>query len=210
MRDYWDERFRREGKIWGETASRTAEKATGMFRRHGVKEVLVPGSGYGRNTRYFTREGFQVTGVEVSGVAYALALQFDPDTRSCNASFLDWEPDAAYDAVYCFNTLHLFRQAERRRFIEKCRGCLKPGGLLYFTVFSEKEDSYGKGASPEPDTFESKPGRPVHYFTHDDLCAHFNGTELLDTGLTTDEEDHGEGPHTHVLRFICAREERSG
>ncbi len=205
MSQYWDERFRREGKIWGETASRTAVKAIEVFRAHKVKDVLVPSSGYGRNTRFFSRDGFRVTGVEVSSVAYTLALQFDPAARLFNASFLDWEPDGAYDAVYCFNVLHLFLAAERRRFIEKCRDCLRPGGLLYFTVFSEQEDSCGKGASAEPDTYESKPGRPVHYFTNDDLCIHFAGMELLETGLATDEEDHGEGPHTHVLRYICAR-----
>jgi hypothetical protein len=57
----------------------------------------------------------------------------------------------------------------------------------------------------EENTFESKPGRPVHFFTEDDLVESFRGFELLDTGLMEDPEDHGtEGPHVHWVRFISA------
>ena len=76
---------------------------------------------------------------------------------------------------------------------------------MFFTVFSEKEESYGKGKQIEKNTFESKPGRPVHYFDEDDLKAHFKKMEILETGIMEDPEDHGEGPHTHLLRYIYVR-----
>jgi len=72
-------------------------------------------------------------------------------------------------------------------------------------VFSEKEDSYGKGAETEKNTFESKPGRPVHYFTDDDLKEHFQGMDMVETGIMEDREDHGDRPHTHVLRYIYVK-----
>ncbi len=81
MREYWDRRFTAEGKIWGETPSRSALYALEMFRREGLCEVLVPGSGYGRNSRLFAEAGFQVTGVEISESAYRMAGQHVP--RSC-------------------------------------------------------------------------------------------------------------------------------
>ncbi|MCX6375275.1 MAG: class I SAM-dependent methyltransferase, partial [Armatimonadetes bacterium] len=81
----------------------------------------------------------------------------------------------------------------------------RDGGLLFFTVFSEEEPSFGKGEKIEENTFESKPGRPVHYFTEYDLISHFSEFDVLETGLTKDPEDHGEGPHTHQLRYIVAR-----
>jgi hypothetical protein len=72
-------------------------------------------------------------------------------------------------------------------------------------VFSEKEPSFGKGRETELNTFESKPGRPVHYFTHDDLLSHFRGFNVLETGLMEDAENHGaDGPHVHVVRYIFA------
>jgi hypothetical protein len=77
---------------------------------------------------------------------------------------------------------------------------------MFFAVFSEKEASYGKGKEVERNTFASKPGRPVHYFTDSDLKAHFKKMEVVETGMMEDPEDHGaEWPHTHQLRYICVK-----
>jgi SAM-dependent methyltransferase len=200
---YWDSRFQAEGMIWGELPSKTAYTALDLFRRQEVNNLLVPGSGYGRNTRLFSSSGFTVTGFEISRVACEIAAGFDPQTRVFNHSVLDMSADAGiYDAIYCFNVLHLFRKAQREQFIGQCLGKIKAGGLMFFTVFSELEESFGKGQSVEWNTFESKPSRPVHYFTEEDLLNHFIGADILDTGLVEDPEDHGEGPHVHRLRYI--------
>jgi SAM-dependent methyltransferase len=200
---YWDSRFKAEGMIWGEQPSKTAGMALDLFRGQDVNKLLVPGSGYGRNTRLFTASGFAVTGVEISPVACGIAAGFDPQTRVFNSSVLDMTDDTEiYDAVYCFNVLHLFREVQRKQFIGQCLGRIKANGLMFFTVFSEVEESFGKGQSVEWNTFESKPGRPVHYFTEEDLRNHFIAAEILDTGLAEDPEDHGEGPHIHRLRYI--------
>jgi cyclopropane fatty-acyl-phospholipid synthase-like methyltransferase len=109
-----------------------------------------------------------------------------------------------YDAIYCFNVLHLFRKNERGIFLQECEKRLKEGGLMFFTVFSEKEESYGEGREVETNTFESKPGRPVHYFSEVDLRDHFRKCKVMNTGIIEDAEDHGGNPHTHLLRYICA------
>ena len=206
MKDYWDRRFRSGGRIWGDAPSRTAGHALGLFRGSGVVSVLVPGSGYGRNSRLFAEAGFEVTGIEISAEACALARAFDPLTRVVNASVLDASLAAgSFDAVYCFNVLHFFRLAERSLMVRRCAEWTRPGGLLFFTVFSDSEPSYGTGEEVETNTFESKPGRPVHYYTGDDLAGQFRGLHIVETGLAEDPEDHGEGPHTHVLRYICLR-----
>jgi SAM-dependent methyltransferase len=203
MNEYWDTRYRAEGKIWGESPSRTAEYASELFRKNGVNKVLVPGSGYGRNTRLFSASGFEVTGIEISPLACGLAQKFDPLTRVFTKSALDMSflPDK-YDGIYCFNTLHLFREEDRMKFIRECVNKVNTSSPMFFTVFSEQEETYGKGAETEKNTFESKPGRPVHYFTEKDLREHFKDMEILETGLMEDHENHGAGPHTHVLRYI--------
>ena len=76
---------------------------------------------------------------------------------------------------------------------------------MFFTVFSDKEADFGKGNEVEKNTFESRPGRPAHYFTEDDLKLHFANYEIVETGLMEDPEDHGGKPHTHALRYICVR-----
>jgi SAM-dependent methyltransferase len=207
MNQYWDKRFEAEGRIWGDSPSLTAEHALEIFRNAGVQKILVPGSGYGRNTRLFSASGFDVTGVEISAAAYAMSLAFDKLSRFYKMSALNMVLiEGSYDAVYCFNVLHLFREKERQLFIQQCAGKIQGGGMMYFTVFSEEESSFGKGQETETNTFESKPGRPVHYFTESDLAAHFENMKILETGIKEDPEEHGsEGPHTHRLRYICVK-----
>ena len=204
--EYWDERFQTEGKIWGEKPSSTAIYALELFKREGIKSLLVPGSGYGRNTKLFSTSGFTVTGIEISQSAAEMAERHDPTARVLRGSVLDIPLDAEiYDGIYCFNVLHLFRRSERIRFLNKCKKQLTGEGMAFFTVFSEVEPSFGKGKEIEENTFESKPGRPVHYFTEPDLLEHFADWETIETGLIDDEENHGDGPHVHVLRYIAIR-----
>jgi len=204
--EYWDKRFKDEGKIWGELPSRTAHYALELFRRSDVKRILVPGSGYGRNSKLFSTLGFDVTGIEISEVAHNLAKEFDPLTKFYRGSVLDMSFDAGrYDAIYCFNVLHLFRENERRLLVRECANKLRDKGFMFFTVFSEREPSFGKGKEIENNTFESRPGRPVHYFTEDGLREHFSNFETVKMGMIEEPEDHGGNPHIHILRHILTR-----
>lgn len=207
QRAFWNNRFQKEGNVWGAAPSNTARSAVELFRREGVNRVLVPGSGYGRNTKAFTDAGFTVTGIELSATACESAGKFNPESKVFCRSVLDMSfDDTIYDAIYCFNTLHLFYEKERKLLIKQCDAKLRKGGLMYFVVFSEKESSYGKKQKVEENTFESRPGRPTHYFTDEDIKAHFSAFEVLETGIVEDEESHGEeGPHTHTLRYIVVR-----
>lgn len=204
---YWEARFAEEGRIWGETPSNSARLALERFREAGVRRVLVYGAGYGRHTELFAEAGIDVTGVEISTTACTLAQSYSPRTRIVHGSALEVTfPAGSFDAIYCYNMLHLLRAPERQALLDKCYVELRPGGLCVMAVFSEQEETFGHGAEVEPHTFESKPGRPVHYFTRDDLLAHFAGFALLEERLIDDPEDHGEtGPHTHRLRYIVAQ-----
>ena len=147
-----------------------------------------------------------MTGIEISETAFKMAGQFDPRSKFYQGSVLDMSFDnRRYDAIYCFNVLHLFRQPERELFLYQCIGKLNEPGLAYFTVFSDTESSFGQGQETEPNTFESKPDRPVHYFTESDLRQHFHRFEIIETGTIKDPEDHGGQAHVHILRYIFAR-----
>jgi SAM-dependent methyltransferase len=203
---FWEDRYRVEGKIWGDTPSRTAVYACELFRRAHVNSVLIPGSGYGRNARFFYEQGVSVTGIEISPEAVRLARQDNPDIQYHLGSVLDMPfGDKVFDGIYCFNVLHLLMKSERVLFLKKCISQLRKGGVIFFVVFSDREPSYGKGLRVEENTFESKPGRPVHYYSDEDLRAEFDGFRILETGITEDPEEHGdEGKHTHLLRYIFA------
>ena len=205
--EYWDKRFLSEGKIWGDSPSKSANIALNLFKNYKVSSILVPGAGYGRNTKIFSDNGFNVVGIEISKIAYDIALHFDSKTTFINGSFLDLPiSDETYDAIYCFNLLHLFDEANRRQVIKRCKSILRIPGYVYFTVFSEREHTFGKGKEIEPNTYESKPGRPTHYFTEKDLKEHFNKFTIIKTGIVKEKENHGKlGVHTHLLRYIFAK-----
>lgn len=207
QKTYWDERFSNEGKIWGDLPSKSAMHCLELFKKYNIKEILVPGSGYGRHTKLFSKNRYHVTGIEISETAFELSKKFDLKTKFINYSVLEMDDRIEkFDAIFCFNVLHLFTRDDRIIFLKNCYNHLSPEGFCFFTVFSDKESSFGKGKEIEKYTFESKPGRPTHFFTEADLIQHFKLYHLLDTGIIEEPENHGDrGAHIHLLRYIFAQ-----
>ena len=205
--EYWEKRFLDGGKIWGERPSNTAIYALELFEKYDLKIILVPGAGYGRNTKLFTDANLKVVGIEVSESAIKIAKKFNPETQFFQGSVLDLPfNDEEYDGIYSCNVLHLFLKEDRTSILKKCYNQLRVNGFVFFVVFSDKERSFGKGKRIEENTFESKPWRPVHYFTELDLREHFKEFSVIETGILEDTENHGElGPHSHILRYIFAQ-----
>ncbi|MFW9873401.1 MAG: class I SAM-dependent methyltransferase [Candidatus Thorarchaeota archaeon] len=204
---YWNTRFLKEGKIWGEFPSKSALCALELFKKYKIQKILIPGSGYGRHTKFFSKNNYKVIGIEISDIAIEMAKKFDSRTEFFNCSVLDMEfIDEYFDAIYCFNTLHLFLRDERLLFLRKCFDQLIKNGLNFLTVFSERESSFGQGKELEMNTFESNPGGPTHYFTEKDLIEQFKNYNILETGILKEQENHGEkGSHIHLLRYIFAQ-----
>ncbi|MHA1914303.1 MAG: class I SAM-dependent methyltransferase [Promethearchaeota archaeon] len=204
---YWEKRYSSEGKIWGEGPSESAKHALKLFREYGITSILVPGAGYGRHTKFFSNYNYKVTGIEISNNAIEIGRRFDPISRFINRSVMEIETlEDEFDAIFCFNLLHLFLQGKRRNFLKKCFTQLHNEGFVFFTVFSETESTFGKGKMVEKNTFESKPGRPTHYFTKDDLVSQFHEYDILEEGIIKEPENHGEkGNHHHKLRYIFAQ-----
>lgn len=202
---YWSWRFASEGMIWGSRPSPSAEWAKQRFVEAGASSVLVPGAGYGRNTKAFGPE-LAVYGVELSTAALELAAQWDTWTTFMAGSALELQLEQPADAVYCYDVLHLFLAADRRRLIETSLAQVHTGGLLYFTSFSDEDPNNGCGKQLEPGTYEYKAGKYAHFFTDGDLRAHFAGTEILETGSYTESLQSPQGGnHEYILRYILAR-----
>ncbi|WP_449600559.1 class I SAM-dependent methyltransferase [Paenibacillus sp. Marseille-Q9583] len=205
MSDYWNRRFAQEGMVWGTDPSLTALEAKGLFRKHNVKSVLVPGAGYGRNTKVFSSE-FETIGIELSGAALTIAAEWDSACFFISGSVLDCSLETKVDAIYCYDLLHLFLIEDRRRLLTNCLEQLHPGGLLYFTSFSDEDPNYGCGACLEPATYEYKAGKYAHFFSEADLKQHFEHTEIIKTGTHMEILRDPQGSaHQYVLRSILAR-----
>lgn len=207
--EYWNNRYIDKGKIWGTEPSNAAIYALSLFKKQKITKILIPGAGYGRHTKFFSNNNYEVTGIEVSAEALNIAKEFDSKSKLILGSVLDMPfNNEIYDSIFCYNLLHLFLRNDRISLIEKCHNQLKSEGYAFFSVFSDKEDSFEQGAKIEENTFESKPYRPTHYFSEKDLLEHFKKFFLLETGIIEQNEDHGGlGPHTHRLRYIYVKKE---
>lgn len=61
--------FAEKQTIWGFEPTLSAIFAKDYFVRLGIKNVLIPGVGYGRNAKLFIEHGMSVTGIEISKTA---------------------------------------------------------------------------------------------------------------------------------------------
>ncbi|WP_426452756.1 class I SAM-dependent methyltransferase [Paenibacillus sp. S-38] len=120
LETYWNDRFSKEGMIWGQEPSKTVYGAMDVFKNNHVKTVLVPGSGYGRNTKALSAL-FRVDGIELSNDAITMVMKWDPKSQFIWGSVLNpFIGNKKYDAIYCFDVLHLFLEHDRKKLIHNC------------------------------------------------------------------------------------------
>jgi 2-polyprenyl-3-methyl-5-hydroxy-6-metoxy-1,4-benzoquinol methylase len=211
MKEFWEQRFKKEGAIWSYNPSKSAIYAADFFQNYPIQNLMILGIGYGRNSRPFIEKGYEVSGIEISEEAIKILNNSDLKGKIKKihiGSILDIEfKNEKYDAVFSFNVLHLFQEKDRIVILNKCKSILNNSGLLFFTVMSELDSDYGKGTEIEYNTFDKK-GRPVHYFTERDIKNHFQDFKIIETGLIDEPEEHGDlGKHIHKCRLIVAIKE---
>jgi len=169
----WDETYQRQPNIYGEAPSRLATELANLLRqRTPPVRVLDLGCGYGRDSLYFARQGFEVVALDCSPAAIAmlqerlagseLAGQIKPIVAAALKGIP--APEGHFDAVYAYLFFCLaFTDADLTRLFTECARVLKPDGLLAGTVRSDRDPSYGKGELVEPDMF-ALPNAVRHFF----------------------------------------------
>jgi SAM-dependent methyltransferase len=203
---FWDSKFSESGSLWGDLPSDSAIYALKIFREEGLLKLLVPGAGYGRNASFFEKNGFNVTGIELSGSAIQLARKLGVTYLIHCGSVLHMPFDAeVYDGIFCYALLHLFNKTDRNRFIQKCRDQLRPGGQLFFTVVSRDSYLFGQGTRLDPDTFEIFPGIQVYFYDLPGLISDFSSMELLESGTIDEPIKYMEGQEPLKCLYIRAR-----
>ena len=108
------------------------------------KKLLDLGCGPGIYAELFAERGFDVTGIDISGRSIDYAKENTVKKRSnikyYQKSYLEMEYSEEFDIItliYCdFGVLN---PEERKILLKKIYKALKPGGMLIFDVFSEKE-----------------------------------------------------------------------
>lgn len=211
---YWDERYRKGRFEWGEQQTLVAEVARDTMEKRGFKRVLDVGCGYGRDCIYLARAGFDVVGIDVSAEALRLARDWAKgDGLKIDFMHMDITDngfeDSRFDTVIMFNTFHFMLEKVREKSISEINRILRGGGLLVQAMFSRGEKGFGQGREVEANTFECKPGRPVHFFSEAEIRNAFAGftIERLDEVAIHEVHQYG-NEHFHREWLLVAEKTR--
>ena len=166
MTEFWEAAFDEKQLIWGTEPTASALIASEHFARMGVKDVLIPGVGYGRNAKGFLDHGMSVTGIEISDTAISLARsRLGLRIPIYHGSVADMPYDSRqYDGVFCYGLIYLLNPEGRAKLIRDSYRQLAPGGHMIFTVISKKAPMYGQGKKLGDDCYERLPGLPMFFY----------------------------------------------
>ena len=97
--------------------------------------------GEGHNAMFLARQGYSVTGMDISAVAVERALQLSQEAGvTIKAHCVDLRtiilPADCYDVVVCFYYL-------QRNLFPQILNTLKPGGMVIYETFTREQAQYG-------------------------------------------------------------------
>ena len=171
MTELWEAAFKQNPMMWGLEPSRSAVFACEIFAKHDVKEVLVPGIGYGRNATPFLAHGMSVTGIEISETAIALArsrMGLELPIHHGSVSDMPFD-DRQYDGIFAYGLLYLLDAPTRAKFLRDCHAQLRTGGIMIFTVIAKTAPMFGKGQKLGDDWYEVHPGVKMFFYDADSI-----------------------------------------
>jgi SAM-dependent methyltransferase len=180
--EFWESSFVEKQEMWGFEPAHAAVLTNDFFVRESVKNVLIPGIGYGRNAQIFRDNGMTVTGIEVSKTAIELARKhYGTDMTIYHGSVTDMPFDnCSYDGIFCYALIHLLDADERAELIRDCYDQLSPGGHMVFTVISKEAPTYGTGTFISKDRYELYGGVRLFFYDRESIRAEFGAAGLVE------------------------------
>lgn len=205
---FWEQKFIDEETKWGFEPADSAVLAKDLFLENGIKNILIPGVGYGRNAKVFVDNGIRVTGIEISRKAIELSRSIDSAYLQIHhGSVTDMPFDGqVYDGIFCYALIHLLNKTERAKFIEKCYHQLSPGSLMIFTVISTKSPMFGTGKLLSKNRYQIANGMSVFFYDETSIRKEFSRYRLLEIREIYEPIKHMENePPLKCFLIICLR-----
>lgn len=173
--EFWEVSFLDKREMWGFEPALSALQARDIFLREGIKQVLIPGFGYGRNAQAFRENGIEVTGIEISGTAIGLARKHYGDTMVIHHGSVTNMPfdDKQYDGIFCYALIHLLDSKERAQLISRCYQQLAPNGVMIFTAITKDAVTYGQGKEIGKDRYEMFGGIKMFFYDRSSIASEF-------------------------------------
>lgn len=204
MTEFWESSFIENQMMWGFEPSDSAILTKDFFLAKKVKDILIPGIGYGRNARVFLDNGMNVTGIEISKTAIDLARQNGLNIDIFHGSVSDMPFDnKLYDGIFCYALIHLLNEQERAKFIKDCYSQLKPNGYMIFITISKEAPMFGKGKQLDKDYFEIMEGLKMFFYDSDSITQEFEKYGLIDFSEVV--EPHKDNENKPPFKFIMVK-----
>lgn len=180
--EFWESAFTEKQEMWGFEPAKSAIITKDFFVQHSVKNILIPGIGYGRNARIFLDNDIAVTGIEISKTAIGMARKhYGTDMTIYHGSVTDMPFDQCkYDGIFCYALIHLLDGSERAKLIRDCYNQLTEGGYMVFTVISKDAPTYGQGKLIGSNRYEMFGGVKMFFYDKDSISAEFGKAGLFE------------------------------
>jgi len=181
MTEFWENSFKEKQEMWGLKPTKSALLAKDLFIKKGIRNILIPGMGYGRNAKVFKDNGFDVTGIEISKTAIELARKYlGQDMTIYHDTVSNMPLDSRrYDGIFCHALVHLLDKEERQKLILDCYDQLIENGYMIFTAITKTAPNYGKGRRIGQDRFEFHQGAKLFYYDEVSVQEEFSEAGLF-------------------------------
>jgi 2-polyprenyl-3-methyl-5-hydroxy-6-metoxy-1,4-benzoquinol methylase len=180
--EFWEKIFNEKQEMWGFEPSHSAVLTTEFFLQKAVKNILIPGIGYGRNAQIFRDNGIAVTGIEISQTAIEMAKKhYGTEMMIYHGSVTAMPYDKClYDGIFCYALIHLLDSSERTKLIHDCYSQLTENGYMVFTVISKEAHTYGKGKFVSKDRYEIFDGVNMFFYDRESIKEEFSKAGLFE------------------------------
>lgn len=187
--EFWESNFQDKQEMWGINPAKSAVLTKDLFLERSVKNVLIPGIGYGRNAQVFRENGMSVTGIEISETAIQLLRKhYGEEMMVYHGSVTAMPFDQnRYEGIFCYALIHLLDENERKKLIEDCFKQLSEDGYMVFTVISKEAPTYGTGTPIGKDRFEQFGGVNMFFYDEVSIREEFGSFGLVE--ITKVEEN---------------------
>ncbi|PWH87218.1 class I SAM-dependent methyltransferase [Brumimicrobium oceani] len=181
MTEIWESIFRSNKEMWGLNPTPSTLIANDFFIEKGIKNILIPGFGYGRNAQVFIENGIKITGIEISKTAIEKSRKhFKADTKIYHGSVTEMPFDeSTYDGIYSYALIHLLDSQARKKLIQDCYNQLEIGGYMIFVVVSKASPNYGTGNFISQDRYEVHNGLNLYFYDEESIENEFGAFGLL-------------------------------
>lgn len=158
-------------------------------------KALDIGAGALRDARYLVEQGFEVTAVDKDTATQEVTKELNNEKLSTiTANITKWEfPQKTFDLVIAINVLSFINKDSFRNVFDSIKKSLKPGGILCFTLFGNKD--------------EWATNEKMSFFTKEESEQLISDMKVFT--FSEEEKDgktiRGDSKHWHIFRVIVQK-----